>query len=302
MYVCKLIARSDICLCMCVGALNCIIKRRLYRGKISYLPYEAEPTEQTTTQTSDSTNPKEQSDEPQQEDSDKLQRDQSDKPPQQEESETVSSSESVTIDLEEEKEELKEEALTTATIEQTGTGQETHPDTSAPTSVHVETQTTNSQSTESAPSVQDSQQQTRQQNFAQFGPKADLLPPLSGPVPENWETIEREFMAVTFLMIPHMANNFFGDLVFSIGTGKIRIVICGGEITRLGMFGLLTKADTGQHLEMEGVLRKNVRAFRLEPRTAPGMLTIDGEEVYYGPLQCQIHPTLARVMSRKRRL
>ena len=289
---------------MCVGALNCIIKRRLYRGKISYLPYEAEPTEQTTTQTSDSTNPKEQSDEPQQGDSDKLQ---SDKPPQQEESETVSSSErkvSITIDLEE-KEELKEEAVTTTTTEQTGTGQETYPDTSAPTNIHVETQTTNSQSeqsAESAPSAQDSQQQTQQHNVSQFGPKADLLPPLSGPVPENWETIEREFMAVTFLMIPHMANNFFGDPSFSIGTGKIRVVICGGEITRLGMFGLLTKADTGEHLEIEGVLRNDVRAFRLEPHTAPGMLTIDGEEVYYGPLQCQIHPTLARVMSRKRRL
>ena len=68
------------------------------------------------------------------------------------------------------------------------------------------------------------------------------------------------------------------------------------------MFGLLTKADTGQHLEMECVLRKDVMVFHLEPHTAPGMLTIDREEVYYGPLQCQIHPTLARVMSRKRRL
>ena len=42
---------------------------------------------------------------------------------------------------------------------------------------------------------------------------------------------------------------------------------------------------------MNGVLRKDVMAFRFEPHTAPGMLTIDGEEVYYGPLQCQIHPT-----------
>ena len=101
-------------------------------------------------------------------------------------------------------------------------------------------------------------------------------------------------------MIPHMAHNFFGDPEISIGEGKIRIVICDGNIKRLGMLGMLTKADTGGHMEIDGVLRRDVKAFRLEPFTSPGMLTIDGEEVYYGPIQCQIHPSLARVMCRKR--
>ena len=56
----------------------------------------------------------------------------------------------------------------------------------------------------------------------------------------NWE---RDFMAVTLLMIPHMAHNFFGDPAFLIGTGKIRVVIVDGQISRLGMFGLPIKAD-----------------------------------------------------------
>ena len=95
-----------------------------------------------------------------------------------------------------------------------------------------------------------------------------------------------------------MAHNFFGDPTFTIGTGKICLVIVNGQISRLGMFGLLTKADTGGHVEMNSVLRKDAMAFHLEPLTSPGMLTIDGEEMYmyYGPLQCQIHPTLARVI------
>ena len=52
------------------------------------------------------------------------------------------------------------------------------------------------------------------------------------------------------LMIPHkiMAHNCFGDPAFAIGTGKFRVVIVDGQISRLGMFGLLTKADTGEHL------------------------------------------------------
>ena len=270
-----------------VGALNCIIKRRLYRGKISFLPCETESTEQSTTQTNDSTDPQEQADKP-----------------QQEQSERVSSSEegkvNLTIDLKEEK--VKEEGTTADTTEQTGTGEQQADPKSPATGVQVEVQTTtNSQSEQSADSALDDRQQT-QENFSQFGPKADLLPSLSGPIPENWETIERDFLAITPLMIPHMAHNFFGDPAFAIGTGKIRIVIVDGQISRLGMFGLLTKADTGEHLEVNGVLRKDVMAFRLEPHTSPGMLTVDGEEVYYGPLQCQIHPTLARVMCRKRRV
>ena len=74
---------------------------------------------------------------------------------------------------------------------------------------------------DSAPSAQDDTQPTQQEDFLQFGPKTDLLPSLSGSIPENWETIERDFVAVTLLMIPHMACNFFGDPAFSIGTGKI---------------------------------------------------------------------------------
>lgn len=285
-----------------VGALNCIIKRRLYRGKISYLQCEPEPTEQTTTQTNDSTDsPQEQTDKPQEELSDKT---------QQEHPETASSSEErkvdVNIDLEEEKEESKVEVANTDTIEQTGTGeQKADQETSPPTSIQVEAQTTTSSQSElsadSASSTQDNKQPT-EEDFSQFGPKANLLPSLSGPVPETWETIESDFMAVTLLMIPHMAHNVFGDPAFAIGTGKIRVVVVNDRVTRIGMFGLLTKADTGEHLDMNGVIRKDVKAFRIEPQTSPGMLTVDGEEVYYGPLQCQIHPTLARVMSRKRRV
>ena len=213
----------------------------------------------------------------------------------------------VTIDLEEEKEEVKEEGTNTDTMEQAGTGEEQagDPETSPPTSKQVEALTTpnlqSEQSADSAPSAQDDKPPT-QENFSQFGPKTDLLPPLSGPIPENWEMIERDFLSITPLLIPHMAHNFFGDLAFAIGTGKIRMVIVDRQISRLGMFGLLTKADTGEHVEMNGVLRKDAMAFRLEPLTSPGMLTIDGEEMYYGPLQCQIHPTLARVMCRKRRV
>jgi len=42
-----------------------------------------------------------------------------------------------------------------------------------------------------------------------------------------------------------------------------------------------------------------VLAFRLEPDVSlpPGLLTVDGEQVDYGPIQAQVLPSMARVMS-----
>lgn len=134
--------------CVPIGALNCIIKRRLYRGKISFLPCEAESTVQSTTQTNDNTDPQEQTDAPQQESPDK---------PEQERSEAISSSEerkvNVTIDLEEEKGEVKEDSTNGDATGQTGTCTGEQPadsETSPPTSVQVEAQT----STTNAPTEQ----------------------------------------------------------------------------------------------------------------------------------------------------
>jgi len=42
-----------------------------------------------------------------------------------------------------------------------------------------------------------------------------------------------------------------------------------------------------------------VLAFRLEPDPSfpPGLLTVDGECIDYGPIQAQVLPSMARVMS-----
>ena len=45
-----------------------------------------------------------------------------------------------------------------------------------------------------------------------------------------------------------------------------------GQMSRLDMFSLLIKASTGEHLEINGVSYKDVKAFRLEPHTLPGTL------------------------------
>ena len=99
----------------------------------------------------------------------------------------------------------------------------------------------------------------------QLGPQADLLPPISGPVPRHWKTTEGEFICVTPSMVPFLTQHLFSDPDMPIGSGKIHIVTCGNQISRFGMLGVMTKASTGRYLEMDGVERKDVKAFVLSP-------------------------------------
>ena len=262
----------------------------MYSGKLSYLPWL---DNQSATHTSENTDSLEQSDKAKPEETEGSSR----------EKQNNVSREDQQVSKRLEDIHVHVANATATSVEQPGTQVvDTANTSSAPTDHNNETSTPISASETKCSTSDDTQQPQEEckKVVKQFGPKADLLSPLPAPIPENWKTFEREFLAVTFLMIAHMAHNFFGDPRFSIGSGKIRIVICDGQITRVGMFGLLTKADTGEHLEIEGVHRIDTRAFRLEPLTSPGMLTIDGESVHYGPIQCQIQPSLARVMCRKR--
>ena len=131
------------------------------------------------------------------------------------------------------------------------------------------------------------------------GPTPHLLPEISEAVPDNWKVIEGDFLTVSPIMIPHLSSNFFGDPKMSIGTGKIRIVYVK-SMSRFGMLSLLTKAEKGTHLERPEVQVIDVKAFRLEPRTEEGVLTVDGEVVKYGLMQAQVHQHLARVYCCKR--
>lgn len=149
--------------------------------------------------------------------------------------------------------------------------------------------------------VADSESPSKSRTFVQ-GPKTPLLPKsVTDPVPGDWVTLDAEFLIASAVMIPHMGNGFIADPNFSIGTGRFRILYVCSDMGRFELLSLLSGADSGNHLEMDKVKLVDARAYRIEPITAPGMLTLDGEVVPYGPMQGQVHKHLARVMCRKRR-
>lgn len=136
-------------------------------------------------------------------------------------------------------------------------------------------------------------------SYTSSGPRPDLLPEITEDVPDNWKTIEGDFLTVSPIMIPHLSSNFFGDPNMSIGTGKIRIMYVR-RMSRFGLLSMLTKAEKGTHLDRPEVEMIDVKAFRLEPLTEEGIMTVDGEVVKYGKMQAQVHQHLARVFCCKR--
>ena len=149
------------------------------------------------------------------------------------------------------------------------------------------------------PAVHSTPRSSFRSSVPSSGPDPHLLPELKDSTPESWKTVEGEFMSITLLMVSHMSRGFVGDPKMSIGTGRIRIMYIQ-NLSRFGMLGMLAGGETGKHLEMSEVKMVDVKAFRLEPYTERGLITVDGEVVKYGPIQAQVHQHLARVFCLKK--
>ncbi len=132
-------------------------------------------------------------------------------------------------------------------------------------------------------------------------PQTDLLVPLSSPLPETWTTVEDNFLNVSFLSVPFLSRANIGDLNVRVGSGKISLLWIDGAASRLDTLKVMVNSTSGKHVEMEQVKVIDVVAFRIEPITPAGIMTLDGEVVSYGPMQAQIHPHMGYVMSRNRR-
>ena len=146
--------------------------------------------------------------------------------------------------------------------------------------------------------------QRNSESHVLYGPPTDLLVPFNEKVPETWSTIEQDFLAICPLLISHVGRTFIADPNFHLGSGKMRLMWIDGKISRLGTLKVFTDAEKGRHVDKAEVKLTDAVTFRIEPLEEDdrGIITVDGERVKkYGPIQAQVHPHLARVMTRRRR-
>ena len=129
-------------------------------------------------------------------------------------------------------------------------------------------------------------------------PKLHLLPSISVPIPSNWKTIEGNFIALTAVLGPFVGQ---GDLSPPYGSGYIYLAYFLDDLTRAGILQMMLNYEQASYLEREDVHVIKTQAYRLEPLSPPGYLTIDGEVIEYGVHQIQVHSKMIRFMTRMRK-
>ncbi|XP_061866702.1 sphingosine kinase 1 isoform X3 [Colius striatus] len=131
-------------------------------------------------------------------------------------------------------------------------------------------------------------------------PADSLLVPLCQPVPPHWTVVpEEEFVTVYAIYQSHLGTNLLMAPAARLHDGCIHLFYVTGGIGRVALLKLFLAMGRGTHLELGCAHLRYVRAraFRLEPRSAAGIMTLDGEALPCEPVQGQIHGRLCRVLS-----
>ncbi|XP_036600735.1 sphingosine kinase 2 [Trichosurus vulpecula] len=131
------------------------------------------------------------------------------------------------------------------------------------------------------------------------GPKDDLLPPLGSPLPPGWVTLEGDFVLILAQSPSHLGADLVAVPNAQFGDGLVHLCWVRGGVSRASLLRLFLAMERGSHfgLGCPQLGYTTARAFRLEPLTHHGILTVDGEQVEYGPLQAQIHPGLGTLLT-----
>jgi len=128
-----------------------------------------------------------------------------------------------------------------------------------------------------------------------------LLPALDQPVPEGWVTIEDEFILVGGIYQSHLAKDNLMTPEATLDDGLIHLVFVRGDCSRVNLIRLFVALEGGLEVRENDHSTEVVKVlgFRLEPHSTTGLMTVDGERIDYGPIQAQVLPSMARVMSIK---
>lgn len=129
------------------------------------------------------------------------------------------------------------------------------------------------------------------------GVPTPLLVPLNEPVPSSWVTVEDDFIMVGAVYQSHLAKDNMMAPNATLNDGIIHLVVVRGTITRMQLAHIFATLERGFQTSDENMEIIRVQAFRLEPLTPKGLMTVDGEVVDYGPIQAQVLPSMARIMA-----
>lgn len=131
-------------------------------------------------------------------------------------------------------------------------------------------------------------------------PADSLLVPLGQPVPAHWTVVpEEEFVTVYAIYQSHLGTNLLMAPAAQLHDGCIHLFYLKAGISRVALLKIFLAMARGTHLDLNcpHLCYVPVRAFRLEPRVATGIMTVDGEALACEPVQGQVHGRLCRILS-----
>ncbi|XP_004451171.1 sphingosine kinase 2 isoform X2 [Dasypus novemcinctus] len=131
------------------------------------------------------------------------------------------------------------------------------------------------------------------------GPSDHLLPPLGAPLPPGWVTLEEDFVLILAISPSHLGADLVAAPHARFDDGLVHLCWVRGGISRAMLLRLFLAMEHGSHFNV-GCPQLGyavAHAFRLEPLTPRGVLTVDGEQVEYGPVQAQLHPGLGTLLT-----
>ena len=134
----------------------------------------------------------------------------------------------------------------------------------------------------------------------QYGPKP-TIPDINEPLGGEWKSVQGEYILVCLSSISHLAPDMHAAPGAYLNDGILDIAYVLKGASKKTMLELLGAFESGKHVEHEAVERLKIKAFRLVPgKERLGHMVVDGEEVDYEPIQGEILPSLANVISLKR--
>lgn len=136
--------------------------------------------------------------------------------------------------------------------------------------------------------AQQPQQQSQQQPTA--------LPPLAGPLPPDWVTIEDDFLMILISHVSHIAEKVHISPGKALGDGAFQLLVLRKPVSRGHLVNLFLSLEHGGHVSSDAVEVYSALAYRIEPLTEEGIYSLDGEVPEYGTIRGAIIPQAMRLM------
>lgn len=131
------------------------------------------------------------------------------------------------------------------------------------------------------------------------GEVPSLLPQISEPVPQDWVTIEEDFVTICATYQTHLGSDLIMAPDAHFNDGIIHLCFIKSGIQKAELISLMGLLEKGMHIDHPSPNIEFIKclAFRIDPETSDGVIMVDGEKVDSTVIQGQVLPGISNLMA-----